>query len=173
MKYLVIYEFSVIGQKMFAWINRLCKQATGLILCGDIAQLLPISDQVLYHNKPKNDLAVKGYCMYQKFQTAVKLQTNEWTKGSNREQENFRQLQMRARNGDSPLEDWKLHLARNPDKTENLQHFEDCAIKLSFGNEKVAKDNYNKLCDLGHPIIQINAQHTSNKAKNFSAEICI
>ena len=169
-KYLVIYEFSVIGQKMFAWINRLCKQATGLILCGDIAQLLPISDQVLYHNKPKNDLAVEGYCMYQKFQTVVKLQTNEWTKGSKREQENFGQLQRRGRNGDSPLEDWKLHLARNPDKTENLQHFEDCAIKLSFGNEEVAKDNYNKLCDLGHPIIQINPQHTSNKAKNFSAE---
>ena len=48
---------------------------------------------------------------------------------------------MRARNGDSSLEDWKLLLARNPDKTENLQHFEDCAIKRSFGNEKVAKDN--------------------------------
>ena len=61
-------------------------------------------------------------------------------------------------------------MARNPDKTENLQHFEDCAIKLSFGNENVAKDNYNKLCDLGHPIIQINAQHTSNKAKNLRAE---
>ena len=87
---------------MLAWINRRCKHATGLetlpfggisvILCGDIAQLPPISDQVLYHNKPKNDLAVEGYCMYQKFQTVVKLQTNERTKGSNREQENFRQL---------------------------------------------------------------------------------
>ena len=29
-KYLKIDEFSVIGQKMFAWINRRCKQATGL-----------------------------------------------------------------------------------------------------------------------------------------------
>lgn len=29
-KYLIIDEFSVIGQKMFAWINRRCKQATGL-----------------------------------------------------------------------------------------------------------------------------------------------
>ena len=34
-KYLIIDEFSVIGQKMFAWINRLRKQATGLILCGN------------------------------------------------------------------------------------------------------------------------------------------
>ena len=77
---------------------------------------------------------------------------------------------MRARNGDSSLEDWKLLLTRSPDKTENLQHLKDCAIKLSFGNEKVAKDNYNKLCDLGHPIIEINAQHSDSKAKNLSAE---
>ena len=72
-KYLIIDEFSVNGQKKFAWIKTPCKQATGLILCGDIAQLPPISNQVLYHNKPKNDLAVEGYCMYQKFQTVVKL----------------------------------------------------------------------------------------------------
>ena len=147
---------------MYSVLNRRCKQATGLetlpfggisvILCDDIAQLPPITDQVLYHNKPKSDLAVEGYCMYQKFQTVVKLQINERPKGSNWEQENFRQLQIRARIGDSSLEDWKRLLARNPAQIENVQHFEDCAIKLSFGNEKVVKDNYNKLCDLGQPI---------------------
>lgn len=57
-RYLIIDEFSVIGQKMFAWINRRCKQATScttvpfggisIILVGDIAQLPPITDQVLY-----------------------------------------------------------------------------------------------------------------------------
>ena len=63
---------------------------------------------------------------------------------------------------------WKLLQTRNPAKTENIQHFEDCAIKLSFGNEKVAKDNYNKLCDLGQPIIQISARHSSSKAKQIN-----
>ena len=28
-KYLIIDEFSVIGQKMFGWINKRCKEATG------------------------------------------------------------------------------------------------------------------------------------------------
>ena len=149
MKYLIIDEFSVIGRKMLTWINRRCKQVTGLetvpfggisvILCGDIAQLPRIPNQVLYHNEPKNDLAVEGYYMYQKFQTVVKLQTNERAKGNNREQENFRQLQMRARNGDSSVQDWKLLLTKSPDKTENLQHFEDCAIKLSLGMKKLLK----------------------------------
>ena len=55
-------------------------------------------------------------------------------------------------------------------KTENIQHFEDCAIKLSFGNEKVAKDNCNKLCDLGQPIIQINALYSSRKAKHINGK---
>ena len=59
---------------------------------------------------------------------------------------------------------------KNSAKTEKFQHFEDCAIKLSFGNEKAAKDNHNILCDLGQPIIQINALHSSSKAKHLSAE---
>ena len=55
-EYLIIDEFSVVGQKMFAWINRRCKQATGnltipfggmsIILVGDIAELPPVTDQV-------------------------------------------------------------------------------------------------------------------------------
>ena len=54
---------------MFAWINRRCKQATGnltvpfggmsIILVGDIAQLPPVTDQVLYHTRPNCDLAMK------------------------------------------------------------------------------------------------------------------
>ena len=62
-KYLVIDEFSVIGQKMFGWINKRCKEATGhttvpfggisVILVGDIGQLPSISDKVIYHTKPR------------------------------------------------------------------------------------------------------------------------
>jgi len=86
-KYLIIDEFSVIGQNMFGWINRRCKEATGrttvpfggisVILVGDIAQLPSISDKVIYHTKPANEIALEGYCMYQKFQTVVKLEVNE------------------------------------------------------------------------------------------------
>ena len=85
--YLIIDEFSVIGQNMFGWINRRCRPATSIstvpfggmsiILVGDIAQLPPITDQVLYHTKPKSELAVEGYCMYKNFDTVVKFEINE------------------------------------------------------------------------------------------------
>ena len=69
---------------MFGWINKRCKEATGhttvpfggisVILVGDIGQLPSISDEVIYHTKPANEIALEGYCMYQEFQTVVKLE---------------------------------------------------------------------------------------------------
>lgn len=61
---LVIDKFSNIGQKMFAWINRSCKEATGnntlpfgVILVRDSrTQLPPITDQVIYLTKPRDEL---------------------------------------------------------------------------------------------------------------------
>ena len=53
---------------IIGWINRRCKEATGhstvpfggisLIIVGDIGQLLSTSDQIIYHSKPTNDIAL-------------------------------------------------------------------------------------------------------------------
>ena len=79
-------KYLIIGQKMLAWINKRCKQATGhntlpfgginVILVGDVGQLLSELDQVVHHNKPKSDLALEGYCMYRKFETVVKFKVD-------------------------------------------------------------------------------------------------
>ena len=52
-KCIIVDEYSVIGQKLFGWIHRRCKQATGcqnipfrgisIILVGDIGQLPPVT----------------------------------------------------------------------------------------------------------------------------------
>ena len=86
LKYVIINEFSMIGQKMFGWINRRCKEATGrtifpfggisVILVGEIGQLPSIGDQVKYRTKPTINIALEGYCMYRKFATVAK-RTNE------------------------------------------------------------------------------------------------
>ena len=48
-----------------------------VIVVGDIAQLPPISDKVLYHNKPSGELAAEGFCIYHQFDKVVKLTVNE------------------------------------------------------------------------------------------------
>ena len=98
--------------------------------------------------------------MYQKFQTVVKLEKNERAKGTDIAQQQFRDLQTRARDGNSSLDDWNLLLSRTPQNVENIADFETSAVKLSFGNEKVATDNFTRLKQLGEPIVQINAYHT-------------
>lgn len=139
-KYLIIDEFSVIGQKMFGWINKRCKEATGhttvpfggisVILVGDIGQLPSISDKVIYHTKPANEIALEGYCMYQRFQTVVKLEKNERAKGTNIAQQQFRDLQTRARDGDSSLDNWNLLLSRTPQNVENIADFEKLCCEI-------------------------------------------
>ena len=163
---------------MFGWINKRCNETTGcttvpfgrisVILVGDIAQLPSISDKVIYHTKPANEIPLEGYCMYQKFQTVVKLEENEQAKGTDIAQQ-FRDLQTRARDGNSSLEDWNLLLSRTPQNV-NITHFEASAVKLSFGNEKVATDNFPRLKQLQEPIVKINAYHPNPKAKHLSAE---
>ena len=141
-----------------------------IILVGDIGQLPSINDQVIYHTKPKTDIALEGYCMYRKFETIVKLETNERAKGADLAQQQFRNLQIRARDGNSNLEDWNLLLYRAPQNVDNIADFQESAVRLSFGNEKVAKDNFTRLKQLGEKIFEIKAHHSSPKAKLRTAE---
>ena len=70
-EYLIIDEYSVIGQKMLGWNDKRFKQPSGqstlpfgginVILAGDIAQLPPITDEVFYHRKPNGQLATEGF----------------------------------------------------------------------------------------------------------------
>lgn len=98
--------------------------------------------------------------MYQMFQKVINFEINERAAGTDNEQQRFRALQVRARDGNSNLEDWNMLLLRQPQN----------AVKLSFGNEKVATDNYQKLKQLQQTIVQINAHHSSPKAKCLSSE---
>ena len=111
-----------------------------ITLVGDIAQ-------VLHHSKPKSDLAMEGYCMYmyKKFEKVVKFEVNERARDANDEQQRFRALQTRARDGNSNLEDWNTLSLRQPRNVVDINNFQNSAVTLSFGNEKVAKDNYERL----------------------------
>ena len=150
--YIIIDEYSMLGQTMFGWIDRRCRrQATGkidevfggksIILVGDPGQLPPVADKPLYHSRPSSSIGEQGYLAYFMFNNVVKLSVNQRVQGTNPKQTQFRDLLMRLRTGDCNEEDWKLLLTRQPSKAENVAEFQD-ATRLYFSNEEVANYNF-------------------------------
>ena len=172
--YIIIDEYSMLGQTMLGWIDRCCRQATGIsdevfghlsiILFGDPAQLPPVADKPLYHSKPISSIGEQGHLAYLMFTNVIKLSVNQRVQGSNPEQSQFRELLMRLRTGDCTEQDWKLLLTRQPTNAPNLVEFQD-ATRLYFSNEEVANYNVEKLSALQHPIACVNARHSSDLAK--------
>lgn len=169
-RYLIIDEYSFVGQSLFAWIDSRCRQATGkenklfggisVILVGDIAQLPPVGDKPLFHSMPKTDKQVQGLLMYHQFKTVVALTENQRVKGDNAEQTNFRELLTRARNGDSTESDWETLISRTPNKVHNIDDFEKFSVRLCYHKKKVAELNLEKLKRLNKPIAVIKARHS-------------
>ena len=89
--YIIIHEFSMLGQTTFGWIDKRCRQATGfhgklfrgksLLLIGDPAQLPPAADKPLFHNHPSNEIAEQGYHAYKFFDKVLKLTVNRRVQG--------------------------------------------------------------------------------------------
>ena len=150
-EYIIIDEYSMLGQVTFGWIDKRCKQATGcndkvfggksLILTGDPGQLPPVADKPLYHAKPSNAVGEQGFQAYHMFDKVVTLTVNQRVQGSNSEQVHFRDLLLRLRKGDSTVEDWKLLLTREASSVANLSDFED-ATRLFYSNDQVADYNH-------------------------------
>ena len=86
-QYLIIDEYSFIGQSLLGWIDNCCRQATGqtdmtfggisIILVGDIAQLPPVVDKPLFHFMPKTEKQIQGFLLYHEFKKVVKLTVNQ------------------------------------------------------------------------------------------------
>ena len=177
--YILIDEYSMLGQVTFGWIDKRCRQATGfhdkvlggksLILIGDPGQLPPVADKPLYHAKPSNDIAEQGYLSYKMFDKVVKLTVNQRVQGTSPEQIQFRDLLLRLRIGETTPTDWQLLLTRQPSNVLNLTEFQD-AIKLFYSNEQVGNLNHEKLTRLQQPVARIDALHSSPIAKTLSSE---
>ena len=132
-EYIIIDEYSMIGQKTLGWIDRRCRQSSGkkecifggksIILTGDPGQLPPVCDKPLYHCKPSGAAAEQGYFTYNMFEKVVILSVNQRVKGSNPSQALFRNLLGRLRNGEPTKDDWKLLLSRQPSQVSDVGEF--------------------------------------------------
>lgn len=148
--YIIIDEYYMLGQASLGWIDRQCRQATGLhevlfggksvILFGDPAQLPLVQDKPLYHSKPSSAIAEQGYAAYQMFDKVVILKFNQRALRSELDQVLFKQFLKRLRNGETTEDDWKQFLARQPSQVENVECF-DGVTRLYYSNDEVAKYN--------------------------------
>lgn len=157
-QYLIIDEYSFVGQSLFGWIDCRCRQATGLanqafdglsvILVGDIAQSSPVGDKPLFHSLPKSDKQIQGHLIYQEFKQVVTLSVNHRVDGKSNDQGCFRDLLIRARNGESTKADWQKLLSRTPENVTNIEEFLTSSVRLSYLKSKVAEMNLLKLKNL-------------------------
>ena len=178
-KYILIDEYSMLGQTSLGWIDKRCRQATGqqdeifggksITLVGDPAQLPPVADKPLYHTKPSGPIGEQGHVAYLMFDKVIRLSVNQRVQGSDTTQVAFKQLLMRLRTGDSTEEDWRLLLSHQPSLVANLNEFDD-AIKLFYGNDEVAEYNHQQLLKLSRPVACIQARHSSSTAKSLPSD---
>ena len=177
--YLLIDEYSMLGQTTMGWIDRRCRQATGMqevlfggksiIIIGDPAQLPPVGDKPLYHSKPSTAIGEQGYYAYQMFDHAVILSVNQRVIGADADQILFRNLLLRLRNGETTEDYWKQLLDREPSRITQLDEFKN-VTRLYYTNEEVAKYNYDCLTELKEPIANVDAKHSSEQAKKISPQ---
>ena len=114
-KYILIDEYSLLGQTLLGWIDKGCRQATGthddvfggksIILVGDTAQLPPVADKPLHHKKPSGPIGVQGHLSCLMFDKVVRLSVNQRVQGSDARQVSFKDLLKRLLIGDSTEED--------------------------------------------------------------------
>ena len=115
-------------------------------------------------------MATSGFFAYHDFQKVIKLTVNERAKGSNVMQEDLQNLQIATRDGNCSVDQWKLLLTRTPSNTSDLDSFEKDSVKLSFRNEKAAKDNYEQFKKFKKPIATINAKNNNTTSAKLSTD---
>jgi len=150
-QYFIIDEYSFVSQSLFGWIDCRRRHATGLadqafgglsvILVGDIAQLSPVGDKPLFHSLPKSDKQIQGHLIYQEFKQVVTLSVNHRVDGESNDQGCFRDLLIKARNGESTITDWQKLLSRTPENVTNSEEFLTSSVRLSYLKSKVAEMN--------------------------------
>ena len=76
-----------------------------IILVGDPGQLLPVGERALFTKKELSGTALDGMAIYYLFKDVIKLDVNNRQSGHNKDQQQFRELLLRLRNGETTRDD--------------------------------------------------------------------
>ena len=180
MNYLIIDEMSMVGRKMFGQIDRRLRQifphhanqmlgGRSCILFGDFGQLPPVMDLPLYTTTSRNDLSDLGSSTYHSFTKAITLDKIMRQSGQTVEQELFRNLLLRLRDGSTSISDWEELMKHTPAHVHDTSHFQN-ALHLFPTKDAVVQYNIDQLHNNNKPIATIKAVHNGQNASKASPD---
>lgn len=182
LKFVILDEYSMIGAKLLCEIDRRLKQITGqkeidfggicIYLFGDIRQLPPVLDRVLYKdykNITKDGLSEFGRILFVDFEASIFLENSMRQKG--KDQKVFRELLDRLSAGESTKADYNLLFNRrfscfSKQEMEEFKH----AIRLYHKNEDVNLYNITRLKCLNKPCCKITSLNDFSNPEEYEIE---
>ena len=178
-KYVVIDEMSMMGQRTFAFVDLRLRQATGalneffgglnVILVGDFGQLPPVGDVPMYVQPNTSSLRQRGYVAYREFTDVVVLERVQRQVGDSATQRRWRDVLWKVRNGEAGRAEWELLKTRAPQRVDMDASWNE-APRLWFNRKKVHEYNMTKLRALGHHVVKIEATHTGGSMAKTASE---
>jgi hypothetical protein len=180
LRYLFIDEKSMIGANTLSRIHNRLSIAfpayadvpfggRSIILIGDFAQLPPIGEIPMYATAPRFPKipTLQGIALYAQFDRFVRLRIN-MRQGGN-DQSTFRDILLRARNGDWSEDDWQVLFNRRAFCNLSRPIMDEFihATYLFPTNDAVNRFNRDNLERLGRPVAKIDARNTGQPARSI------
>ena len=159
-------------RKVFPEHNNELFGGRSIILFGNFGQLPPVLNLPMYARIKRDALSNDGFAAYRQFREVYKLETIQRQSGDSIEQQKFRGILSRMRDGESTIEDWKILASRIEDKQsrEERNRFSDATFILPRWVD-VDAVNMEKLRSLNRPVAKVLAVHSgSREAKNADSD---
>jgi ATP-dependent DNA helicase PIF1 len=181
--YFIIDEKSMVGRRMLGIIDMRLRQAfpenknepfggRSIILFGDFGQLPPVLDLPMYtNNASRDESSNNGLVAYKQFKEVYELEQVHRQSGT--EQQEFKDILLRLREGETNINDWKILAKRFDENLNRIERdrFQDAVFILTKWVE-VDKVNNEMLRSLNRPIAKINAVHTGgSEAKRANSDV--
>ena len=127
-------------------------------MMGDFGQLPPVLDLPVYSRDSRDSLSNDGLAAYMVFNEVCRLGVVQRQSGSSLEQQEFRNLLLRLRDGESTIEDWKTLSERFEENItrSDRDRFKN-AVFLSTRWDEVNVINVEQLKSLNVPVARITA----------------